>query len=67
MGIDALAAQGVLNLGFHIAEEGYPSPKTCTLKNAAVRRELLARTLGILLPCSRFPAPPCLAPRSSTS
>lgn len=39
MGIDALAAKGVLNLGVHIAEEGYPSPKTCTLKNAAVRRE----------------------------
>lgn len=39
MGIDALAAKGVFNLGLHIAENGYPSPETCTLKNAVVRQE----------------------------
>lgn len=39
MEIDALAAEGMSNLGAYIAANGYPSPKTCTLKNAAVRRE----------------------------
>ncbi|KAH4102311.1 hypothetical protein HBI81_009010 [Parastagonospora nodorum] len=39
MEVDALAAQGVFNLGLHIAQNGYPSPKTCTLENIAVRRE----------------------------
>lgn len=36
---DALAAKGMINLGFQLAENGYPSPETCTLKNLAIRRE----------------------------
>ncbi|OAL45941.1 Di-copper centre-containing protein [Pyrenochaeta sp. DS3sAY3a] len=36
---DALAAQGVFKLGFHVAKNGYPNAKTCTLANTAVRRE----------------------------
>ncbi|KAF2786397.1 Di-copper centre-containing protein [Melanomma pulvis-pyrius CBS 109.77] len=36
---DALAAQGVFNLGLQTAIKGYPSPKTCTLDNVAIRRE----------------------------
>jgi tyrosinase len=36
---DALAAQGVFNLGLSTALKGYPSPKTCTLDNVAIRRE----------------------------
>lgn len=36
---DALAAQGVLNLGFYVALNGYPDAKKCTLQNVAVRRE----------------------------
>lgn len=39
MEVDALAAQGVFNLGLHIAQNGNSSPKTCTLENIAVRRE----------------------------
>ncbi|CBX97525.1 hypothetical protein IAQ61_007066 [Plenodomus lingam] len=46
MEVDSLAAEGMFKLGMHIAENGYPSPKTCTLKNAAIRREwsTLSRT-----------------------
>tara|TARA_R110002003_G_scaffold351_24_gene19076 strand:- start:6275 stop:6487 length:213 start_codon:yes stop_codon:yes gene_type:complete len=36
---DALAAKGVLNLGFFIAKEGYANPQKCNLENTAVRRE----------------------------
>jgi tyrosinase len=36
---DALAAEGVLRLGFYIAKNGYPNAKKCTLDNVAVRRE----------------------------
>lgn len=39
MEVDSLAAQGMFNLGLNIAKNGYPSPKTCTLENVAVRRE----------------------------
>ena len=36
---DALAAEGVFNLGLYVAKNGYPSAKTCTLENVALRRE----------------------------
>ena len=39
MEIDAHAAKGIFNLGLHIAQNSYPSPETCTLKNAVVRQE----------------------------
>jgi hypothetical protein len=39
MEVDALAAQGMFNLGLNVAINGLPSPKTCNLKNVAVRRE----------------------------
>lgn len=42
---DALAAQGLLELSLHVATEGLPEPKTCSLKNVRVRREwYVART-----------------------
>ncbi|KAF2875983.1 hypothetical protein BDV95DRAFT_287630 [Massariosphaeria phaeospora] len=37
--VNALAVEGVLNLGFHLALHGYPNAKKCTLKNVAVRKE----------------------------
>lgn len=40
---DALAAEGVLRLGFHVAKNGYPNAKKCTLSNVAVRREWLVK------------------------
>ncbi|KAF2130944.1 Di-copper centre-containing protein [Dothidotthia symphoricarpi CBS 119687] len=36
---DRLAAQGMINLGLYTAQNGYPSPKTCSPKNLSVRRE----------------------------
>jgi hypothetical protein len=36
---DALAAQGMLNLGLYVANNGYLEPKTCSLKTVRVRRE----------------------------
>lgn len=36
---DALTAKGLLNLKEHIAQNGFPSPDTCTWKNVAHRRE----------------------------
>jgi hypothetical protein len=36
---DALAAQSLLKLVLHVATEGVPEPKTCSLKNVRVRRE----------------------------
>jgi tyrosinase len=39
MEVDALAAQGMVNLRRYVADNGYPSPRTCTLKNASVRKE----------------------------
>lgn len=36
---DALTAQGVLNLGFYVAKNGYPKPQKCTLSTTAVRKE----------------------------
>ncbi len=36
---EALAAKAVINIGVNAAQNGYPSPKTCTLRNVAVRRE----------------------------
>ncbi|KAF1846119.1 Di-copper centre-containing protein [Cucurbitaria berberidis CBS 394.84] len=36
---DALAAKGAVNLGYHVAKNGYPNPQKCTLETAAVRRE----------------------------
>lgn len=36
---DALAANGVFNLGLNVAYHGYPNAQKCTLKNVAVRRE----------------------------
>lgn len=36
---DALAAEGVFNLGLNVAFHGYPNPSKCTLKNVAIRRE----------------------------
>ncbi|KAF3049044.1 hypothetical protein E8E11_008917 [Didymella keratinophila] len=36
---EALAANAVFNIGLNAAQNGYPSPNTCTLKNVAVRRE----------------------------
>lgn len=47
MEVDALAAEGVFKLGLHVAENGYPSPKTCTLKNVAVRREWYVITASV--------------------
>ncbi|KAH7088058.1 hypothetical protein FB567DRAFT_494149 [Paraphoma chrysanthemicola] len=39
MEVDSLAAQGMFNLGLHIAENGYPSPETCTMDSVSIRRE----------------------------
>lgn len=41
MEIDVLAAKGMQNLRLHVeaAKNGSSSPQTCTLENAAVRRE----------------------------
>ncbi|KAF2662040.1 Di-copper centre-containing protein [Lophiostoma macrostomum CBS 122681] len=36
---DALAAQGVFNLGLYIAKNGYPNEDQCSLDNVALRRE----------------------------
>jgi hypothetical protein len=36
---DALAAQGLLNLGLHVAVKGHSNSKTCSLKNLRVRKE----------------------------
>jgi hypothetical protein len=36
---DVLAAEGLLKLGLHVAIEGVPEPKACSLKNIKVRRE----------------------------
>jgi len=36
---DALAAEGVLKLGFYLAEKGFPSPGNCTLDRLSIRRE----------------------------
>ena len=36
---DILAAEGLTKLGLHVAENGYPNAKHCTLKDVAVRRE----------------------------
>ncbi|KAF2621922.1 Di-copper centre-containing protein [Macroventuria anomochaeta] len=36
---DLLAAEGMLKLGIHLAENGLPSPETCTLDKVSVRRE----------------------------
>jgi len=36
---EILAAKAVANIGLDAAQHGYPSPKTCTLNNVAVRRE----------------------------
>lgn len=43
---DALTAKGLLNLKEHIAQNGFPSPDTCTWKNVAHRREWYHR--GVL-------------------
>ncbi|KAH7092283.1 hypothetical protein FB567DRAFT_576707 [Paraphoma chrysanthemicola] len=37
--VNILAAQGLLKLQEFVSKNGYPSPKTCTLNNVAVRRE----------------------------
>ncbi|ORX97795.1 hypothetical protein BCR34DRAFT_159763 [Clohesyomyces aquaticus] len=37
--VDALAAEGVFNLGLYVALHGYPNPSKCTLSNVAVRKE----------------------------
>lgn len=39
---DALAAEGVLKLGLHLAEKGFPSPGNCTLDKFSIRREWYA-------------------------
>ena len=36
---DVLAAKGMASLAVHVAQNGYPAPEKCTLKNVAVRRE----------------------------
>lgn len=36
---DALAAQGLVNLGLYTAKNGYPNAQKCNLKNTAVRKE----------------------------
>lgn len=36
---DALAAEGVFNLGLYVALNGYPNGKSCNLGNVAIRRE----------------------------
>jgi tyrosinase len=36
---DALAVQGVFNLGLYIAKNGYPNEDQCTLEDVALRRE----------------------------
>lgn len=37
--VNILAAQGLQKLQVYLSKNGYPSPKTCTLDNVAVRRE----------------------------
>ncbi|KAF9698144.1 hypothetical protein EKO04_003883 [Ascochyta lentis] len=39
METDVLAAAGIAKLGIHVALNGYPKPKQCTLENVSVRRE----------------------------
>ena len=39
MGNDYLAAQGMMNLGIRLAQNGLPSPGNCTLDKVSVRRE----------------------------
>ncbi|KAF3008598.1 hypothetical protein E8E13_007715 [Curvularia kusanoi] len=36
---DILAAEGLVKLGLHVAQNGYPNAERCTLKNVAVRKE----------------------------
>lgn len=36
---DRLAAEGMTKLEIHLAKNGIPSPGTCTLDKASVRRE----------------------------
>jgi hypothetical protein len=36
---DKLAAQGLANVASDVEKHGYPEPGTCTLENAAVRKE----------------------------
>jgi tyrosinase len=36
---DKLAALGLANVGIDVAQNGYPNPGQCTLKNVRVRRE----------------------------
>jgi tyrosinase len=42
METDILAAAGLAKLGLHVALNGYPNPKQCTLENVSVRREWYA-------------------------
>lgn len=39
METDVLAAAGLAKLGLHVATNGYPNAKNCTLENVSVRRE----------------------------
>lgn len=39
METDVLAAAGLAKLGLHVAINGYPNAKQCTLENVSVRRE----------------------------
>jgi tyrosinase len=41
---DKLATQGLQNVAKDVAKNGYPSPGTCTLENAARRREWYVRS-----------------------
>lgn len=39
IGNDVLAAQALAKLSINVAQNGYPNPGKCTLKNVAVRQE----------------------------
>jgi hypothetical protein len=68
MEVDALAAQGMFNLGLNVAINGLPSPKTCNLKNVAVRREWLVVKFSDRIPFAyTLIGQPCRGPRSSTT
>ncbi|KAJ8118157.1 hypothetical protein OPT61_g814 [Boeremia exigua] len=65
---EALAAKAVINIGLDVAKNGYASPKTCTLKNVAVRREwstlLRSEKLNYIDAVKCLHAKPALTPSS---
>ena len=47
---DRLAAEGLMKLSLHVAENGYPNAEQCTLKSVAVRREWYVQLMQIARP-----------------